>query len=224
MKLISSFLRSLDDFVEYAVPAGSQAGSAWALNRPRATVDILLLDTSGSMENNDYLPSRVVGAKKSADGFLAKRLQSDPAAYVGLVSFADDARIICPPLLIHTGLEQLKQAVKNLETGCATNMSAGLACAADIIKANPNCRSPRIVLLTDGHASSDVDPVVTAGKIKEQGVQLDIIGIGGSPGDVDEATLRRMASVVKGETQYWFIKSVGDLIRRFEFLGLRKCS
>ena len=53
-------------------------------------------------------------------------------------------------------------------------------------------------------------------------MQLDIIGIGGSPADVDEDSLRRMASVVNGEIRYWFILSVGELVRKFEFLGLRR--
>ena len=49
-----------------------------------------------------------------------------------------------------------------------------------------------------------------------------IIGIGGSPDEVDEPTLKRMASVVRGERRYWFIRSVGELVQRFEALALRE--
>jgi len=98
-----------------------------------------------------------------------------------------------------------------------------LSSAGKVIRTIRNRRSPRIVLLTDGH-STEGDPLTTAAKIKTDGIQLDIIGIGGSPSEVDEKSLRQMASVVDGEIRYWFIRSVGDLVRRFEFLGLRKCS
>jgi hypothetical protein len=47
-------------------------------------------------------------------------------------------------------------------------------------------------------------------------------GIGGSPKDVNEAQLRKMASVVDGETRYWFIESAAELTRKFEVLALRE--
>ena len=50
--------------------------------------------------------------------------------------------------------------------------------------------------------------------------EIDVIGIGGSPADVNEAQLKQVASVVDGKLRYWFIRDVGSLQRRFEALAL----
>ena len=83
-------------------------------------------------------------------------------------------------------------------------------------------RNPRILLLTDGHATAGANPVEAAEHIKASGIQIEIIGIGGSPSDVNEPDLKRMASVINGEMRYWFIKSVPDLVKKFEALALRE--
>ena len=61
-----------------------------------------------------------------------------------------------------------------------------------------------------------------ATSLKGRGIQLDIIGIGGSPAEVNEADLKRMASVVNGQRRYWFIESADALVERFEALALRE--
>jgi hypothetical protein len=45
---------------------------------------------------------------------------------------------------------------------------------------------------------------------------------GGSSASVNEPQLKRMASVVNGELRYWFIRSVGELVKKFKVLALRE--
>ena len=101
-------------------------------------------------------------------------------------------------------------------------MRAGISTAAKFMF-GLNCRvKGRLVILTDGDWNTGGDPEPVAERLKADGIQIDIIGIGGSPEEVNEPCLKRMASVVDGELRYWFIDSVGELVRRFETLALRK--
>jgi predicted metal-dependent phosphotriesterase family hydrolase len=101
-------------------------------------------------------------------------------------------------------------------------MGAGLTLADRELSRITAGGTRSIILLTDGHSNSGRDPEVVANIIKEKEIQLDIIGIGGSPEEVDEPLLRRMASVMQGQQRYWFIRSVGELVQRFEALALRE--
>lgn len=83
-------------------------------------------------------------------------------------------------------------------------------------------RNPTVILLTDGDSNQGPDPVIVAEEIKRRGIQLDIIGIGGSPAEVNEQDLKRMASVKNGQLRYWFIESADALVERFGALALRE--
>ena len=189
--------------------------------RSQVAADILVLDASGSMGNDDYLPSRFAGAEQAAARFLERRLATDPDGLVGVVGFADSAWLVCGSLPLRTGCSELKSRLRNMTIAGGTNTSTGLELAQKELLKITAAKELRILLLTDGY-STDGDPVSTARRIKEAGIQLDIIGIGGTPREVNEAQLKRMASVVDGELRYWFIKSVGELIQKFGTLALRE--
>ena len=185
-------------------------------------VDILVEDVSHSMGFSDYSPSRLDGAKSSLNHFLDERLRVDAECLVGFVEFSARARVVAPPTPIESGIVELKRKIKKLSTKSATNIAAGINFAAREIEKIQTAFEPRILLLTDGESNRGGDPVEAAEIIKAKGIQLDIIGIGGSPEDVNEAELRAMASTVNGELRYWFIESVGELVKKFETLALRE--
>ena len=81
---------------------------------------------------------------------------------------------------------------------------------------------PQVILLTGGASNHGPNPVKVAASLKAKGIQLDIIGIGGSPADVNEPDLKQMASVINGQLRYWFIESSDALVDRFEPLALRE--
>ena len=184
--------------------------------------EVLVLDVSGSMLDDDYKPTRLDGAKAASCAFLRKLQDLSPESLAGVVSFGDRGKIVCKPLRVGEGLAHLEAKIRGLTYDGATNMASGLKVAGELIRRCPGSGGGRIVMLTDGFANEGGDPEPVAEKLKRQGIQLDIIGIGGSPSDVNEKQLKRMASVVDGEMRYWFIRNVPELVKRFEALAMRE--
>jgi hypothetical protein len=80
----------------------------------------------------------------------------------------------------------------------------------------------RVILLTDGEHNCGGDPVLLAARLKDAGVVIDCVGIGGSPKHVDERRLRAVASSNgDGSPRYCFIGDKEMLIKKFEQLGNR---
>lgn len=78
----------------------------------------------------------------------------------------------------------------------------------------------RIVMLSDGAQTKGPSPIPMAERLKEMGVTIDCIGIGGRPEDVDEGALKAIASKnPDGSTRYCFIKDRESLIRKYETLA-----
>lgn len=182
----------------------------------------LVLDASPSMDDNDYPPSRFAAAKQAATGFLQKCAQQTPEALVGVTFYAESARVAAPLLPAKAHLHQLRQAIDGGEIETATNIGAGLITAGQQLMALGAAVSPAIVLLTDGYSNTGPDPFQIASQLKAMNVRLDIIGIGGSPSQVNEAELKRMASILQGQLRYWFIRDTTTLVRKFEALALGK--
>jgi Mg-chelatase subunit ChlD len=176
------------------------------------------------MDGRDYKPTRLAGAQRAAKQSVRKRWEVSPNALVGLVSYADTAAVEFRPTPLRGGARMLERCIDGLKTRGSTNIGDGLFIAANEVHRNPNGGCPRILLLTDGHHNTGPNRAVKelATNLKAGGLQLDIIGIGGSPQEVDEELLKAMASVVDGHLRYWFIESVGELVQRFRALALRE--
>jgi Mg-chelatase subunit ChlD len=103
-----------------------------------------------------------------------------------------------------------------LRSGGDTDIDAGLRTARGCFEWACQDVVRRIVLLTDGQGGS---PLRTADDLKERGVVIDVIGVGETPGEVDEKLLRRVASVVQGELRYRFIKDQRTLVEHYTQLA-----
>ena len=78
----------------------------------------------------------------------------------------------------------------------------------------------RIVMLTDGEHNGSESPQPVADRLKNAGVVIDCIGIGGTPIDVDEQLLNTIASRNSdGTIRYCFIGDQQALIRKYETLA-----
>ncbi len=74
----------------------------------------------------------------------------------------------------------------------------------------------RIIMLTDGEHNGDSSPVDVAKRLKNDGVVIECIGIAGSPGQVDEAILKNIASCDEnGKPRYCFIGDTDNLIKKY---------
>ena len=182
-------------------------------------VTMLVLDNSASMDEWDFYPSRLAGAKNAATKFLLAACSTDADQHVGIVTFSTEAKLVAAPTEVGNSVNDLTRALERIKTGNSTNIEAGLDLAREQMQ-EVMCLKKKIILLTDG-APTDGDSEAAAQRAKDAGIVVKIIGIGGHPRDVDELLLKRMASVVNGQLQYWFIADSPNLVKRFESLGLR---
>jgi Ca-activated chloride channel homolog len=160
-------------------------------------IDIMLvLDTSGSMQAQDFEPkNRLHVAKEVVKEFIAKRTQDR----IGLVVFAADAVTQCPLTLDYALLSKLVDAVDfgMLEDGTA--IGVGLATACNRLKSS-DAKSRVAILLTDGQNNAGmVDPITAARVAASLGIKVYTIGVGTrgrAPMPIDDPVFgRRLVSV-----------------------------
>lgn len=228
------------------------AGLAVALARPvavtrvpagRATV-MLALDVSGSMRQTDIPPTRLVAAKQAALEFIDKQKNTNQ---VGIVAFTGIAQLVQTPT---TDSDALTRAVRNLTTGRGTAIGDGIVTALETIddfgQATTPTATPRaapaegdyrpdiIVLLTDGVATTGVDPLEAAQRAADGRVRVYTIGFGTAQGGefdggggmgggfrsrrwgIDEESLKQIASLTGGE--YFTASSARELQKVFDSL------
>lgn len=179
-------------------------------------VDIMLvLDTSGSMQAQDFEPkNRLFVAKEVIKEFIAKRTSDR----IGLVVFAADAVTQCPLTLDYGLLTKLVDSVEfgMLDDGTAIGM--GLASACNRMQSS-EAKSKVVVLLTDGQNNAGmVDPTTAARVAQSLGIKVYTIGVGtrgrapipiddpvfgrrliSVDVDIDEVTLRKIAELTDGQ-------------------------
>lgn len=111
---------------------------------------IFLLDTSGSMDEDDKLTT----CKKSLSFVLELMRDTDAAS---IVAFDDNANVIikCMETTPENKVRILSR-IDSIVTGGCTNMSAGLIEARSLIEPETSVRKQGIVLLTDGVANLGV--------------------------------------------------------------------
>lgn len=78
----------------------------------------------------------------------------------------------------------------------------------------------RIILLSDGEHNGGGCPIKIASQLKNAGVIIDCIGIGGSPASVDEKLLKQIASRdADGTVRYCFIGDQHKLLKKYHNLA-----
>ena len=127
--------------VEIKAPLAAQQSS-----RPAQGV-VLAIDNSGSMEG-----SPLDAAKSSALKLLS---QLDKKDWFGLITFDDTARVVVPMRRMGDhDLPSVKQAIRNIEDGGSTDISAGYTMA---LRQARNCTAEAgttVLLISDGHANT----------------------------------------------------------------------
>lgn len=150
----------------------------------------LVIDASGSMRG-----SKLAAAKQAAIG-LAERLEEHD--HLTLVSFASDVIVHCDALAINSdNLDRVRREITRLTTRGMTDLSggwfAGVEAAARVFETDPRL-TPRIIILSDGHANEGIsnrhELAEHAGELRQRGVLTSTLGIGD---DYDEQLLRDIA-------------------------------
>jgi Ca-activated chloride channel family protein len=197
----------------------SLARPSLVLAVPRSESDVVLvLDTSGSMVANDLSPNRL-GAATAAAKNLIETLPD--GARVGVVSFSQGASVVAPLSDDKAGAER---ALDTLQANGGTAIGDGLGAALTQLAQRqgdaPGGQTPGLViLLSDGESNFGQPPATVAERAKQQGVQVDTIGIGQRGTQtyinrqqavgLDETTLKNIADTTGG--QYFYASDAGQL-------------
>ncbi len=201
---------------------------------------VLAIDASPSMHDTDWPPSRLQAATEAAIALVKRKTQIAPHDEVGALAYANSSWWLAHPDVVGKYQNRTCRSIKRISTSGATNITSALLRAKPVLlerrsrslldrlifpgTATESAKViPRIILLTDGHHNDDSDPLPAARDLKEAGVCIDCIGIGGSPNDVDEDLLKEIASKhADGVTpRYAFIGDKSELIQKFEELAGR---
>ncbi len=188
----------------------SQWSPPWAV--PRDTV--IINDRSTSMGSRDYRPSRLAGGVTATITCINTRSGLCRQDRVALIAFNDAAEILMPLTAI-TEKTRLVRVLGKLSARGGTDIASGLKAAIQLFRRTPaQGRQRHLILLTDGHGG---DPVSKANHLKQRyDVVIDVVGIGGTPDDVNEAMLRRVATT---EHHYRFIKDSRSLQKHYQNLA-----
>jgi tight adherence protein B len=148
---------------------------------------VLLIDTSGSMNQNGKLDA----AKAAARQFVQGRQANDQIA---LVSFASQPRVIVN-FTTNTGL--LLTGINGLVATGETALWDGVRTGVGLFADHPNLQ-PNVVLLSDGQdtvSTSNFDQAKSAA----QGAHAAVYAVGLQGGDFDGGTLQDLASATQGQ-------------------------
>ena len=176
---------------------------------------VLVLDDSGSMQAEDYKPTRLEAAKSSAEILLRSLKDKDDAGIVIFESGATTAAYLSP--YRKRVIEKLRSiSPKQGQTAIGDGLSLGVDMATSI----PN-KKKVVILLSDGVNNAGViSPDEAINFAKQNKVQVYTIGMGsknkvilgydwfGNPqyAELDEATLKKIASETGGK----YFKSVDE--------------
>lgn len=161
-----------------------------ALARPQATkrreievegIDIMLvLDMSKSMEETDLRNDRLDAAQRTIRKFLTGRKNDR----IGLVVFAREAMLQCPPTLDYRALDRI---VSDLALGdiapMGTAIGDGLGLALASLRRS-EARSKVVILLTDGDSNvvNEMNPEEAKELAKQMGAKVFTVLVGREEG------------------------------------------
>ena len=179
---------------------------------PRRPLEVVLVvDRSGSMEHDDYRPTRLEAAKRAAEVFLQQIQPGDSAA---LVSFEAYVTLDAP---LTEDRDLSLDALWHLRPDGGTAIGEGVHRAIQVLQEGAKESVKAIVLLSDGASNEGRDPVVAANEARDAGIPVFTVGIGVPGDEFDEFTLRSIAETTGGE--YLYAPDASELSRVYEQMG-----
>lgn len=176
-----------------------------------------VMDISGSMASRyDSHYSKIEAAGRANGTMAVNKAQIDPNDQIGLITFNHKAQIILPLAPLATCKRQFLMTLQSLQASGGTDQNKGLVTAEMAFDWSISDVVRRIIMLTDGQGG---EPLNTAERLKAQGVVIDVIGVGDRPNHVNEKLLRKVASVIEGESRYRFIKDQQTLVAHYTQLA-----
>ncbi len=199
----------------------------------------MVLDISASMQAADLSPNRLEALKTVATEFLYR----GGGNRVGVFAFAGHTFTQTPLTTDHMILEELigslaYESINHAESGGTAIGDAMLVAADALVSSGVTGRDQVILLISDGESNVGIDPELSARHLREQGIRLHVIGIGGDePVEVmvhgkpfinaddevlvtslDDSQLIRIAETAAG--RYYRARNRDVLVEIFEQLAL----
>ncbi|MCF8885700.1 MAG: VWA domain-containing protein [Aigarchaeota archaeon] len=173
----------------------------------------LVIDTSGSMSDKFGEETKLDAVKKAAKDFISILSPDDN---IGIVRFSSTAELL---LDLTNNTKKAEKIIDELVSRGSTALGDGLWLALDRLQTiGRKDRLKVILLLTDGmHNAGTHKPDEAARRAKQLGVIVYTIGYG-EHGEIDEDTLKNIASLTNGE--YYYAPSPAKL--RELYLSLSK--
>ncbi len=187
---------------------------------------VLVIDVSGSMQANDYTPSRLEAAKSAAETFVSSLEPKDQAGVVIFESGATTAAYLSP--FKDRVIDKIKSITPHQGS---TAIGDGLSLAVDMATSIPN-QKKAIILLSDGANNAGVvSPQEAIAYAKANQVPVSTVALGsngkavlgydffGNPiyADLDEAALQSIAKETGG--QYYKSVDSTTLHQIYQTLG-----
>ncbi len=181
--------------------ARPQGGRAQEVLRGQGVDIVLAVDISGSMGTPDFAPlNRLQAAQQVIAEFISRRSYDR----IGLVVFGREAYHVVPPTLDYAALLRSLETLRlvtELDLIDGTALGLGLVSAGSMLRRS-DAVSKVIILLTDGSNNAALDPLTAAEALAVLGIRVYTVGVGlpggTAEGDLDEDTLRGVASLTGG--------------------------
>lgn len=88
-----------------------------------------LIDLSGSMETDDWKPSRMAGAVAANKELIRVKAENYPTDSMGIIGFGTNVKVLHDSVPISTGMQSLYQALDSVDTMGGTNITGALELA-----------------------------------------------------------------------------------------------
>jgi Ca-activated chloride channel family protein len=221
---------------------------------------VLAMDVSRSMLAEDVQPNRITAAQAAARGFIAEQPRDTRIAIVSFAGTAsvvqaptnsrEDLLAAIDRFQLQRGTALGNAIVVSLATIFPearidiaavnnTRRGGGIALGENPTPNAPSLKPVRpgsygaavIILLTDGQATTGVDPIEAARMAADRGVRVYTVGIGTKEGEIlhtegwamrvrlDEESLKTIADITRGE--YFYAGTAVDLKKVYETLNAK---
>ena len=206
-RLISSFVKAILPPPPRSLDGGETAETV-----------VFDFDISGSMASQDIEPSRLEAAKRAASAYIRERRRRNTPDLVSCVVFESAAEILCANVSIRAAGTAFFPILKSVSPRGGTDIASGLLAAESVLSSSPRSVQAKVILLSDGEDGGTAwsEP---ADRLKQAGVVIYCIGVGGRPEDIDPC-LKNIASTVNGVLQYRFIKDADTLANHFQEIAM----
>ena len=216
-----SKIKTFNDQLSADIPGGrsgiTQAGCHPVADNEDVAVRIIIIDRSYSMGYDDYPPSRIQAAIDASIEYVNVLSTQMVKTAVAVVSFGFESKLILPPTDI-TALQKIKNGLRSIGIRGGTNIGAGFKRAENLLAKYSPDQQKQIILLTDGEG---ICPMEIPENIKlHHNTVIDVVGIGGSPKNVDEKLLKKIATTdPDGTCHYRFINDTQELKQHYRQLA-----